>query len=59
MKITLTQDFGSKTKGTSFEISAPVGASLITKGVAVKFGEEVKKPKKVKEDKVEEPKTEE
>lgn len=45
MKITLINDFGVKKKGTSFEVSSPTAINLIKKGIAIKFGEEVVKPK--------------
>jgi hypothetical protein len=40
MKITLLQDFGAKSKGTSYELSTPTAVNLISKGIAVKFGTE-------------------
>jgi hypothetical protein len=46
MKITLLQDFGAKSKGTSYELSAPTATTLISKGIAVKFGEEASKKAK-------------
>jgi hypothetical protein len=53
MKITLKEDFGLKTKGTSFNVSTPTAIALISKGVAVRFGEKEPKKEKVKEVKTE------
>ena len=46
MKVTLTEDYGRKKKGESFEISPTIGYNLIKKGVAVAFGTEAKEEKK-------------
>jgi ribosomal protein L9 len=53
MKVTLLEDFGSKKKGDSFEVSSPTAINLIKKGVAVKFGETTKSKSKEKEAKTE------